>query len=343
MKNAFGFLAGLLVIIFGLSGPLRAQEKSPEKTSPPPQIIDIERDARLQGVLQKAVDLTLEKFKERNLKPDELAATLIDLRGGADALKMADVRGEQMIYPASVVKMFYMVALFEQIERGQVKMTPELERGLKEMIGTSSNDATHYIFDVITDTSGGAELPPDELEKYAYKKNAVNRYFASLGYRNINVNQKTYCEDIFGRERQFWDGGKQRNKLTTNATAKLLANIALGRAVSEEKSRLMMDLMKREPFVESEDRDNQATGFTGIALKNLGLKDARLWSKAGWTSTSRHDAAYVETPDGLKFVLVVFTEKHAGESGIIPAVAGEVIKGLSQVEKKNDRENDSLR
>ena len=51
----------------------------------------------------------------------------------------------------------------------------------------------------------------------------------------------------------------------------------------------------------------------------------------------------VETPDGLKFVLVVFTEKHAGESGIIPAVAGEVIKGLSQVEKKNDRENDSLR
>src|SRR5690606_29160817 len=117
-------------------------------------------------------------------------------------------------------------------ERGKVKMTPELERGLKEMIGASSNDATHYIFDVLTDTSGGAELPAKELERYAYKKNAVNRYFSSLGYENINVNQKTYCEDIFGRERQFWDGGKQRNKLTTNATAKLLANIALGKSVS---------------------------------------------------------------------------------------------------------------
>ena len=225
------------------------------------QIINIERSDKLQNLLQAAVTEAFEKFKDQNLKPEELAATLIDLRGGADNLKMADVRGEEKIYPASVVKMFYMTALFQQIEDGKVKMTPELERGLKEMIGVSSNDATHYIFDVITDTSGGAELSEKELKKYSYKKNAVNRYFASLGYQNINVNQKTYCEDIFGRERQFWDGGKQRNKLTTNATAKLLANIALGKAVSKEKSKLMLDLMKREAFIESDDKDNQASGL----------------------------------------------------------------------------------
>ena len=295
------------------------------------QIINIERSDKLQNLLQTAVNEAFEKFKDRNLKPDELAATLIDLRGGAGNLKMADVRGEEKIYPASVVKMFYMTALFEQIENGKVKMTPELERGLKEMIGVSSNDATHYIFDVITATSGGAELSPKELEKYAYKKNAVNRYFASLGYQNINVNQKTYCEDIFGRERQFWDGGKQRNKLTTNATAKLLANIALGNAVSPGRSKLMLDLMKREPFSESDDKDNQSIGFTGIALRNLNLKDAKLYSKAGWTSSSHHDAAYVETPDGLKFVLVIFTDNHANDRGIIPAIAENVIKNLGNI------------
>ncbi len=323
MKEFFSFSAIFILTVFAVS----AQKiNSPNQK----QIINIERSDRLQNILQAAVDETFEKFKDKILKPEELAATVIDLRDPYN-LKMANFRGEEKIYPASVVKMFYMTALFQMMEDGKVKMTPELERGLKEMIGVSSNDATHYIFDVLTDTSGGAELSEKELKKYAYKKNAVNRYFASLGYQNINVNQKTYCEDIFGRERQFWDEGKQRNKLTTNATAKLLANIALGRAVSTEKSKMMLDLLKREPFLESDDKDNQASGFTGIALRNLKLRDANLFSKAGWTSNSRHDAAYVETPDGLKFVLVIFTDKHANERGIIPMIAEKVIKNLGEI------------
>ena len=328
MKNALVCLTGFLILIFGLSD-LNAQKKTGKQNPKANQIINIERSDRLQTILQTAVDEAFVRFKDKNLKPEELAATLIDLRD-AENLKMADVRGEEKIYPASVVKMFYMTALFQQIEDEKVKMTPELERGLKEMIGVSSNDATHYIFDVITGTSGGAELSPKELEKYSYKKNAVNRYFSSLGYQNINVNQKTYCEDIFGRERQFWDKGKQRNKLTTNATARLLTNIVLGRAVTAEKSKLMMDLLKREPFSESDDKDNQSVGYTGIALKNLNLKDAKLFSKAGWTSTSRHDAAYVETPEGLKFVLVIFTDNHANEREIIPSIAEKVIKNLGE-------------
>ena len=92
-----------------------------------------------------------------------------------------------------------------------------------------------------------------------------------------------------------------------------------------------MDLMKREPFSESDDKDNQSVGYTGITLKNLNLKDAKFFSKAGWTSNSRHDAAYVETPDGSKFVLVIFTEKHANEREIIPAIAEKVIKNLKEI------------
>jgi hypothetical protein len=58
------------------------------------------------------------------------------------------------------------------------------------------------------------------------------------------------------------------------------------------------------------------------------MTEARLWSKAGWTSRARHDAAYIETADGLKFVLVVYTEKHANEKDIIPTIAGKVLDGL---------------
>ena len=153
-----------------------------------------------------------------------------------------------------------------------------------------------------------------------------------MGFENINVNQKTFCEDAYGREQQFRKyKGENRNMLNTNATARLLAEIVLGKAINYQKSNLMMNLLKREPFSETTDKDDQAHGFTGIALLNKNLKGAKLWSKAGWTSKTRHDAVYIETPDGLKFVLVVFTENFAGERDIIPMIAGKVLDGLGKI------------
>ena len=115
-----------------------------------------------------------------------------------------------------------------------------------------------------------------------------------------------------------------RNWLTTDATARLLTEIVTGRAVTGERSRQMMELLRRDPFnpkVESQSRE-----YTGKALP----EGATLWSKAGWTSDTRHDAAYVELPDGNRFVLVVFTVNHAQEKEIVPMVARAVIAGFSQ-------------
>jgi len=66
-------------------------------------------------------------------------------------------------------------------------------------------------------------------------------------------------------------------------------------------------------------------GYTGLALP----KGSKLWSKAGWTSTTRHDAAYIETPEGGKFVLVTFTTDHANDREIIPTVARIVLEGMN--------------
>lgn len=279
----------------------------------------------LQKVLDSAVARTLGKFADKGLKAENVAATLIDMRS-AGSYPTASFRGEEMIYPASVVKMFYMAALEEWIAEKKIKVTGEVDRALKDMIVDSSNEATQYILDVLTGTSSGAEKPEKEFAKWAYKRNIVNRYFAALGYRNINVNQKTFCEDAYGIEQQFRKyKGENRNKLTTNATARLLAEIVLGRMGDARSTRIMTDLMKRDPFGKG-DPDDQSRGFTGIALINRGLTAANLWSKAGWTSQTRHDAAYVELPDGRKFVLVVFTEKFATERGIIPSIAEEIIE-----------------
>ena len=170
--------------------------------------------------------------------------------------------------------------------------------------------------DLLTGTTSGPELPPDELQAWADKRDAVNRYFSSLGYTNINVNKKPWCEGPYGRETQAIKAFKpSRNLLTTDATARLLSEIVTGKAVSAKRSAAMMELLKRDPFGKTDDSDDQAHGFTGSALP----PGAQLWSKAGWTTETRHDAAYIELPNGAKLVLVTFTTDHANERDLLRA------------------------
>ncbi len=286
----------------------------------------------LQDVVNEAARKALEEFADKHLEDKQLSITLIDLRDQQRPAK-ASFRGNEKIYPASVVKLFYLVAAERWLEDRRVEDTEELRRALKDMIVDSSNEATQYIVDVLTHTTGGYELGPKEMEAWQYQRNAINRYFTSLGYTNINVNQKTFCEDAYGRERvSRGPNGENRNKLTTDATAQLLLEIVTGKAVTAVRSRQMMQLLKRDFHGTSKDGDDQGHGFTGLALN--GIEEARLWSKAGWTSTTRHDASYIELPDGVKFVLVTFTTDHANDREIIPAIARVVINRLREMKSQ---------
>jgi len=300
-----------LVILFALAIPIHAQQTS------------------LQDLVNRAAKTTLDRFADKKLQESELSITLIDLRDAKQPVT-ASFHGNERIYPASVVKLFYLVAAHRWLEDKKIEQTPELTRALRDMIVDSSNEATQYVVDVLTHTTGGYELPPKEMEEWQDKRNAVNRYFSSLGYTNINVNQKTFCEDAYGRERvSRGPNGENRNKLTTDAVARLMMEIVTGKAASVARTAAMMELLKRDYTGQSSDPDDQGHGFTGIALQ--GRTGFRLWSKAGWTSTTRHDVAYLETPDGAKFVLATFTSNHANERDIIPTVARVVIDGLKDV------------
>ena len=279
-----------------------------------------------QGLVDEAARVTLAKFADKKLTDTQLSITLIDLRNPQKPVT-ASYRGNERIYPASVVKLFYFAAVHRWLEDKKIQETAELKRAVRDMIVDSGNEATQYILDVLTQTTSGYELPAKEMEKWQNKRNAVNRYFTSLGYTNINVNQKTFCEDAYGRDQvSRGPNGENRNKLTTDATARLFAEIVTGRAVTPARSAQMMELLKRDYAGATKDQDDQGHGFTGIALKDV--VGAKLWSKAGWTSKTRHDAAYIELPNGAKFVLVVFTEGHANERDIIPTVARVVIDGI---------------
>jgi beta-lactamase class A len=319
-----------------LGGLVIAQQRSSETDITPPADYEpayFRPSAELSALLRQAVDDVITTAGPGKFAREDIAATLVDLRD-PHAIGSASVNGTKRFYPASVVKLFYMVALERQLKDGKIVATPELERGLRDMIVDSSNEATQYILDVLTDTASGGELPAAEFAAWSFRRNRVNRFFTRMGYANINVNQKTFCEDAYGREQQFRNyRGENRNMLTTDATARLLTEIVLGRVADKEDTAKMMELLKRDPFADTKDPDDQAHAFSGKALVERKLTGARLWSKAGWVSKERHDAAYIETATGNRFVLVVFTQNHGNEKGHIPALAGKIIDGLGRAGK----------
>lgn len=278
----------------------------------------------LAELVNRARETALGNFREQKLRPDQFAITLVDLRDAAHPAQ-ASYRGDVPIYPASVIKLFYLAATHRWLEDRRLDDTPELRRAMRDMIVDSSNDATAYVVDVLTGTTSGPELSDQEIRVWFEKRNAVNRYFAALGYTGINANKKPWGDGPYGRETQAIKLFEpRRNMLTTDATARLLVEMVTGQCVTAARSAEMMQLLARDPATKDPDPDNQAK-FTGPALP----PGAKLWSKAGWTSQTRHDAAYVELPNGARFVLVVFTTDHANEREILRTVAKVVVDGLT--------------
>lgn len=246
-------------------------------------------------------------------------------------------RGVEPVYPASVVKLFYLVAIQEWLEKEMIAPAVELDRAIRDMIVESSNDATSLVMDLLSGTTSGPDLPPEPFKTWQYQRNIVNRYFQSLNWvelESINVNQKTWCDGAYGRERTSQGAqGQNRNRLTTNATARLLHSIVGGIAVSSVRSQAMMALMQRNltPVVSGagEADENQVVGFLGEGLPH----QARCWSKAGWMSQVRHDAAYIEIPDLRPCLLVVFTEGPAQSQSetLLPFVSQQVVAAMQEL------------
>ncbi|GBF80887.1 serine hydrolase [Aphanothece sacrum] len=306
------------------------------------------QDETLQQLATEILDATWAKFPE--LAPNQLALTwivydspvIVNTGGAISAeefwkysVRGFSYRGIERIYPASVVKLFYLVAIHEWLESGMVTESQELNRAIRDMIIDSSNDATNLIVDVLTGTTSGPELPQGPFDTWKNQRNLVNRYFRSLGWEeldSINVNQKTWGDGPYGRERAFLgEMMENRNMLTTNAVARLLHTIIGGVAVSSTRSQQMMSLLKRSlnPKDINKAEENQIIGFLGESL----VPNAQLWSKAGWTSQVRHDAAYIEIPQQQPYLLIVFTEGkiNSQNKAIMPFISQAITTAITKV------------
>ena len=260
------------------------------------------------------------EFASNGLTEEGISISVMELSGPSPA--SGSFRGSVPYYPASVVKAFFLAYYEAQKEKGALRDTPELVRAVKDMITVSSNDATGFVVDVITGSTSGPELSGAEWERWKERRDAVNRFFAARGYRDFNANQKTFCEDAYGREQVFRDGGRNRNRLTTDLVARLFREIARGEIGGPSGTREMLALLSRDV--------NPAKPFEDLELEDARLAGQRLpagtrfWSKSGDAYDVHHLVARASLPGGADFVLAVFTKGVKTVPGVIPRVFEKV-------------------
>jgi len=312
------------------------------------------QDTKLTEIAHQVLEEVFQEFP--TLARDQIALTwlvydypvIVNTGGALSAeefwqheIRGFSYRGFERIYPASIVKLFYLVAIQEWLEEGMTSDSLELQRAIRDSIIDSSNDATSLILDTLTGTTSGPELPSGPFETWKTQRNIVNRYFYSLGWselETINVNQKPWNEGPYGREKAFLgEMMENRNMLTTDSIARLLHSIIGGVTVSSDRSSQMMKLLKRsinpKDLITEPGEENQVTGFLGEALP----ANAQIWSKAGWTSQVRHDAAYIEIPQQQPYLLVVFTKgkDNAKNQRILPFISQAFMKRLQMINFSN--------
>jgi beta-lactamase class A len=279
----------------------------------------------LDQICANAVAAAQSHFPADNILPEDIGISLYLVNRAEKSWVRGGFRGDVQMYPASVVKMFFMAYAAHKLETGEIASSPEFERAASDMIQVSSNDATGYIVDKICGTTPGPELDEKGLREFGEKRKSVNRWFESHGYQGVNAVQRTYNEGPYGRERQ-WVGEKfdNRNMLSPDNCSMLMADIALGRHWDQPRVDWMKNLLSRiNPQDDFEKSDGQARAYIGRVIP----AGTKLFSKAGWTSSTRHDSAWLVLPDGREVTLTIFTTK-AQNLQLVSYIAGEILTGL---------------
>ena len=295
---------------------------------------------RLQKIVNNIINLSMAK----KLPVRDISITLIDVNNKT----IAQYQGNQPRYPASITKLFWVVMLYSYIEEGKINVNNNLSDQIDKMMSKSDNEAASYIIDLITDTESGAIRSKDQFKTWRSKRMQLNIFFNKANYSNLNISQKTYpipyLEDYGkrpkGRElamRHLGDRNENnpiRNKLTTQHAARLMYEVVTEKAVSPDYSQKIQDHLERNldpkawKNIDPNFEFNPVLAFFGQGLPT----EVRFLSKAGWTSNTRQEVAYIETPDQeTRYILAIFAEDkgYAQNWEIFPQLSESVFKQMT--------------
>ncbi len=271
---------------------------------------------------------TLSKLMNKANKESysEIAITWINYKRVNSSVKGFGygINNKLQIYPASIVKLVYALAIHEWIKKGRLIINKEINEAVYNMLFYSSNDATSFIIDTLTGTNSGPSLNEEIWENWKYQRQIINDWLKSLKWNELNgMNccQKTWEDGPFGREKDFYGSSNENiNQMSTDGTAKIFTEIMQNIKDTKENINIKDGLsrnLSKESFIN--DPNNQIEGFLGEGLP----ENTPYWSKAGLMSKVRHDAAWWSMNKDNQTLLVVFgnSDKFVQNKTFLPKLA----------------------
>ena len=309
---------------------LRADEMPPPEADPHALLESIQPSEELQAFLDAAIEELL--AGDAALRKQTLRVAIIDLPTPSEAAPgLAHYNGDSPVYPASVVKFVYLMAAYAWRDQGRLEIDPDFERVLRQMIYVSSNRATQRVVRRLTGTQAGPRLEPEPYAAFRERRQRVKHWLQELGIEDLHAVHPTYDGggDLYGRDLQFLEDptvpgslpdqkGPYRNRqaMTANATARLLALLATDRALSPESSAEVREQMRRDP--------RRQPYLTRRIAGGADLRpDLEVYSKTGTWGPIFADAGIVRHASGHQLVVVVFLEGR-------PAYRGPFIAKLTR-------------
>ena len=265
--------------------------------------INEELGSTLQNILTKTCQA---KYYH---KLNNIAVTWINYEENSKKGYGYGINNRKKIYPASIVKLVYALAIYYWIENKIILRDLQVDEATQAMLMNSSNDATSFIVDLLTGTTSGPSLEKEIFNRWKYQRAIINDWLKTLNWDEIqdfNCCQKTWEDRPYGREKDFYStSNKNRNSMTTDGTARIMQEIMQNISFNKENINLKNYLF-RELNEESQHKDpnNQINGFLGGGLP----EKIPFWSKAGLMSEVRNDVAWWINRNKSKTLLVVFTE-----------------------------------
>lgn len=189
--------------------------------------------------------------------------------------RQALIVGDQPMKSASVMKLFVMAAVYEQIDNGEIERTDEVVSLLHDMISNSSNEAANRLLLLL----GKGD--------YAKGIRAVNRYISSHGYSKDTREYNGFEDDAAIVD------GSHFNQINAKDIGLLLEHVYSRSFISRNVCNEIEDMML-----------NQATRYK---IPRGLPDDVEVANKTGEMDTVENDAALV-FGGRTDFILVVLSE-----------------------------------
>ncbi|MDA2928904.1 class A beta-lactamase-related serine hydrolase [Acidobacteria bacterium AH-259-O06] len=260
-----------------------------------------EKDPWLQSSLEQV--LSRYPFKKLVVQ-DQLCVALVDL-SDPELIRYAGVHDDRMRYAASLPKIAILLAAFDQINRGNLKHTPELKGRMEQMIRYSCNRAATRLIEQVGFETIARTLTDSRYELYDPKQNGG-----------------LWVGKDYGGGPGRWRGDPLHNishGATARQVSRFLVMLDKGMLVNTWASQEMKEILAR-------------SGIHHKFVKGLAKRpESIIYRKSGTWRKFHSDSVLVER-NGKKYVAVALMVNHSSKE-----VLSRLIIQLDDIIHKNSK------